>query len=174
MTASASGTPSPELAFRPILNGVDFLDRAIDELLEAHEPRELKYAVLHLQAAAEILIKARLQREGIQHVFEDPEESDAAKWERGDFKSVTLTTALTVAHAHGTTVGLTCGQGVDRALPLTERGASRFAIASWRCRRWGERSLRRAGRIICPSLWLVIRTVSGSSARKWFSASALA
>lgn len=94
MSATASGRPPAELAFRPILNGVDFLDRAIHELLEAHDQRELKYAVLHLQAAAEILVKVRLQREGIEYVFEDTEHADEAKWKQGNFKSVTLDAAL--------------------------------------------------------------------------------
>lgn len=94
MSTTPSGRPSAGLAFEPILNGVDFLDRAINELLEAHDHRELKYAVLHLHAAAEILVKVRLQREGFEQVFEDPEQADEAKWKRGDFKSVTLTAAL--------------------------------------------------------------------------------
>lgn len=95
MSPTVSGRPPADLAFAPILNGVDFLDRAIDELLNAHDQRELKYAVLHLQAAAEILLKVRLQREGFEHVFEDPQQADEARWRRGDFKSVTLTAALT-------------------------------------------------------------------------------
>ncbi len=92
---TASGKPSTELAFEPILNGVDFLDRAIHELLEAHDPRELKYAVLHLQAAVEILVKVRLQREGYEHIFEDPETADLDRWKQGEFRSVGLLTALT-------------------------------------------------------------------------------
>jgi hypothetical protein len=94
MSTTASDRSSTGLTFEPIVNGVDFLDRAIHELLEAHDQRELKYAVLHLQAAAEILVKVRLQREGFKYVFEDPEQADETKWKRGDFKSVTLTSAV--------------------------------------------------------------------------------
>lgn len=95
MSSTVSGRPSAALVFAPILNGVDFLDRAIDELLDGgNDQRELKYAVLHLQAAAEILLKVRLQREGFEHVFQTPAKVDEAKWRRGDFRSVTLSTAL--------------------------------------------------------------------------------
>lgn len=95
MRVPPTGKASTDLAFEPILNGVDFLDRAIHELLEAHEPRELKYAVLHLQAAVEILVKVRLQREGYEQIFEDPETADQDRWKQGDFRSVGLLTALT-------------------------------------------------------------------------------
>ncbi|MFE6920605.1 hypothetical protein ACFVAV_06125 [Nocardia sp. NPDC057663] len=94
MSATASEKPPTVLAFEPILNGVDFLDRAINELLEAHNHRELKYAVLHLQAAVEILVKVRLQREGYEHIFEDPALADKDRWTRGDFRSVGLSAAL--------------------------------------------------------------------------------
>jgi hypothetical protein len=43
--------------------------------------------VLHLQAAAEILVKVRLQREGFEHVFEDPGQADETKWKRGDSRA---------------------------------------------------------------------------------------
>jgi hypothetical protein len=82
------------VTFEPILNGVDFLDRAINELLEAHDQQGLKYAVLHLQATADILVKVRLQREGFKYVFEDPEQGRRGQVKRGDFKSVTLTSAV--------------------------------------------------------------------------------
>jgi transcriptional regulator len=95
MDFATSGRPPADLAFAPILNGVDFLDRAIDELLDGHDQRELKYAVLHLQAAAEILLKVRLQREGFEQVFEDPAQADEVRWRRGDFRSVTLSAAIT-------------------------------------------------------------------------------
>jgi len=82
------------LEFDPIVNGVDFLDSAISHLAESDDPRRLKYAVLHLQAAIEILVKVRLQREGIEHIFEDPYSADQNKLRQGDFRSVTLTTAI--------------------------------------------------------------------------------
>ncbi|WP_163508184.1 hypothetical protein [Fodinicola acaciae] len=82
------------LEFNPIVNGVDFLDSAISNLADSQDPRNLKYAVLHLQAAIEILVKVRLQREGIKHVFDDPYSVDLNKFRQGDFRSVSLSAAL--------------------------------------------------------------------------------
>ncbi|MGB3443661.1 MAG: hypothetical protein WBA97_33405 [Actinophytocola sp.] len=92
--SESSDASSGSLEFDPIVNGVDFLDSAISHLAESDDPRSLKYAVLHLQAAIEILVKVRLQREGIQHIFEDPYSADQNKLRQGDFRSVTLTTAI--------------------------------------------------------------------------------
>lgn len=80
--------------FDPVINGVDFLDSAVTNLLNASDSRSLKYAVLHLQAAIEILVKVRLQREGLEHIFEDPYSADKNKLKQGKFRSVTLDTAL--------------------------------------------------------------------------------
>lgn len=85
---------SEDLGFGAVVNGVDFLDSAITGLLNSHDPRSLKYAVLHLQAAIEILVKVRLQREGMQHIFEDPYSADENKLRQGKFRSVTLNVAL--------------------------------------------------------------------------------
>lgn len=92
---SPGGTPKlPTLNFQPVVNGVDFLDSAINGLLDSDDPRKLKYAVLHLQAAAEILVKVRLRREGIEHVFLDPYSANEHKLRHGKFTSVGLETAL--------------------------------------------------------------------------------
>jgi hypothetical protein len=89
-----SPSRSQDLAFDPVVNGVDFLDSAITYLKSPEDPRNLKYAVLHLQAAIEILVKVRLQREGFEHIFEDPYSADESKLSQGNFRSVTLDDAL--------------------------------------------------------------------------------
>ncbi|QWF85637.1 hypothetical protein [Amycolatopsis sp. CA-230715] len=89
-----SGPSGNSLEFDPIVNGVDFLDSAISHLSESTNPRSVKYAVLHLQAAIEILVKVRLQREGIEHIFEDPYSVDENKFRQGAFRSVTLNAAI--------------------------------------------------------------------------------
>lgn len=53
---------SVTLDFQPLNNGMDFLESAIAHLQDDDEPPNLKYAVLHLQAAAEVLLKVRLMR----------------------------------------------------------------------------------------------------------------
>ncbi|TLW89226.1 hypothetical protein FFT09_22610 [Saccharomonospora piscinae] len=94
MSADSAGD-DPGLHFPPVVNGVDFLDSAIENLLHSDDPRKLKYAVLHLQAAVEILLKVRLQREGIAHVFADPSQADESKLAHGKFISVSWRQAVT-------------------------------------------------------------------------------
>ncbi|WP_406122367.1 hypothetical protein OHQ89_10055 [Streptomyces canus] len=67
--------PGSEVHFPPINNGLDYLISVVEHL-EADEERvsarDLKYAVLHLAAGAEVLLKARLQQEHWALVFKDP------------------------------------------------------------------------------------------------------
>jgi hypothetical protein len=92
--ATQINEPGELYQYDPVVNGVDFLDSAITNLLDSKNPRRLKYAVLHLQAAIEILVKVRLQREGFEHIFEDPYSADEGKLRQGKFRSVTLNAAL--------------------------------------------------------------------------------
>ncbi|MFJ1957791.1 hypothetical protein ACIOGT_32400 [Streptomyces microflavus] len=82
--------------FPPVENGVDYLRSVVDHLTDADPPtpRALKYAVLHLQAAAEVLLKARLQREHWSLVFKDPSAASRKSFEAGDFISCTTEAAL--------------------------------------------------------------------------------
>jgi hypothetical protein len=89
-------SPGAALAFPPVTNGLDYLVSVIDHLAldesgNKPEPRHLKYAVLHLQAAAEVLLKARLEREHWSLVAEKitDKKLSRVKFERGDFASVT-------------------------------------------------------------------------------------
>ncbi|MGW4979789.1 hypothetical protein, partial [Streptomyces mirabilis] len=86
------GRPSgpQQLDFPPVRNGIDYLASVVEHLDEnesAVEPRDLKYAVLHLQAAVEVLLKARLLREHWSLVFKDPGKATRADFESGDFES---------------------------------------------------------------------------------------
>ncbi|MFG2585875.1 hypothetical protein [Streptomyces malaysiensis] len=58
-------------------------------------PRELKYAVLHLHAAAEVLLKARLQQEHWSLVFDDPRKATRKAFESGNFQSCGITDTVT-------------------------------------------------------------------------------
>ncbi|MGJ3558659.1 hypothetical protein ACR6C2_05390 [Streptomyces sp. INA 01156] len=66
-------------------NGIDYLRSVVDHLTEADPPtpRALKYAVLHLQAAAEVLLKSRLLREHWSLVFKEPGAATRKKFEAG-------------------------------------------------------------------------------------------
>jgi hypothetical protein len=79
-----------ELDFPPVRNGIDYLISVIEHLDEAETtpgPRNLKYAVLRLQAAVEVLLKARLLHEHWSLVFRDPGHATREKYESGDFES---------------------------------------------------------------------------------------
>ncbi|MGW7369762.1 hypothetical protein ACWGI8_41660 [Streptomyces sp. NPDC054841] len=87
----------PKLDFPPIRNGVDYLVSVIDHLDEAESSvdlRDIKYAVLHLQAAAEVLLKARLQREHWSLVFKDPGQATQKRYQDADFESCTTDAAV--------------------------------------------------------------------------------
>ncbi|WP_189113582.1 hypothetical protein [Pilimelia terevasa] len=82
----------------PVHNGLDYLVTAVDYLGAAATPPgrgSLKYAVLHLQAATEVLLKARLVEEHWSLVFAKPGEATREKFDEGDFNSCTLRDVFT-------------------------------------------------------------------------------
>ena len=69
----------------------------VAELLAPDRPisdRDLKYAVLHLQAATEVLLKARLVREHWSLVFKDPGSATRSALEQGKFDSCSMNATL--------------------------------------------------------------------------------
>ncbi|WP_124281791.1 hypothetical protein [Streptomyces sp. ADI97-07] len=105
-TPTAMGTPKKrfvrikrkrgpvELAFQPIENGMDYLLSVTRHLADEPTPRDLKYAVLHLHSAVEVLLKARLMQEHWALVFEKPESATREKYEEAEFKSCGVVDAL--------------------------------------------------------------------------------
>ncbi|MGW8485185.1 hypothetical protein [Streptomyces sp. NPDC055886] len=80
----------PDVSYTPVSNGLDYLVSVFQHLTEGATPpsaRDLKYTVLHLQAATEVLLKARLAREHFSLVFADPTQATYDAWQKGDFKS---------------------------------------------------------------------------------------
>lgn len=90
--------PDERMHFPPVLNGMDYLVSVVENLAEGEDgapsSRGLKYAVLHLQAASEVLIKTRLVHEHWSLVFKDPGRASRQKYEDGDFSSCELSEAL--------------------------------------------------------------------------------
>jgi hypothetical protein len=76
----------PKFELSLIENAFDFLQEAIDCLREG-SPRKLKYSVLHLASAAELLLKARLSREHWSLIFKDPAKASEESFARGEFAS---------------------------------------------------------------------------------------
>ncbi|GAA1236260.1 hypothetical protein [Streptomyces rhizosphaericus] len=80
--------------FPVIINGLDFLHSSVSSLVDEPEGRALKYAVLHLQFAAETLFKARLELHAPALVWSNPEKFDERLHRQGHFKSVGTKDAL--------------------------------------------------------------------------------
>ncbi len=78
--------PTP-FEFRLLDNALDYVWSAAER---AHDggARNLKYAVLHLFAGIELLLKARLQREHWSLLFADVNKADQGGLSRGEFRSV--------------------------------------------------------------------------------------
>ncbi|WP_406067723.1 hypothetical protein OG372_04090 [Streptomyces sp. NBC_01020] len=91
--------PGVSVNFPPVENGIDYLRDVVDRLARRDAspvaPRDLKYAVLHLQAATEVLLKYRLALEHWSLVVEKLDLAKTSKgkqitqerFDRGDFLS---------------------------------------------------------------------------------------
>lgn len=88
--------PEERLDYPPVANGIDYLVSVVDHLHPdtGGSPRDIKYAVLHLQAAVEVLLKARLVREHWSLVFRDPGTATHKKFLQASFDSCTTSTAV--------------------------------------------------------------------------------
>ncbi|MGK5450989.1 hypothetical protein [Streptomyces radiopugnans] len=83
-----------DMHFPVIINGLDYLHSSVSSLADEPEGRALKYAVLHLQFAAETLFKACLEQHDPALVWVKPEKFDERLHRQGDFKSVGTKDAL--------------------------------------------------------------------------------
>ena len=91
-----SGTTCPmePVEFPPVRNGLDYMASVVQHLSGTPGPRDLKYAIIHLAAAVEVLTKARLNFEHWALVFADVSKADKAALASGDFRSVAPEDAL--------------------------------------------------------------------------------
>lgn len=85
---------SEELKFTVLENGLDFIYTALSHLKGDPKPRDIKYAVLHLSAGVELILKDRLRREHWSLVFDDVDKADLETYSSGDFISVNLKTSI--------------------------------------------------------------------------------
>ncbi|MEU5595692.1 hypothetical protein [Streptomyces sp. NPDC020298] len=89
------------LVFRPVANGLDYLYDVINRLVPPPKgevnDRDLKYALLHLQAGAEVLLKARLELEHWSLVVDQLYGKDkitAARFRLGRFHTIGVSETL--------------------------------------------------------------------------------
>ncbi|MDF6066103.1 hypothetical protein H8R03_29715 [Streptomyces sp. JH010] len=78
-----------DVHFPPVRNGLDYLVSVAEHLEGGREPsaRAMKYAVLHLAAGAEVLLKARLQMVHWSLVFANPGDATREALENGTLNS---------------------------------------------------------------------------------------
>ncbi|MER6734604.1 hypothetical protein ACWGLF_19030 [Streptomyces puniciscabiei] len=97
--AAGAHQQRPDVDYPALKNGLDYLVDVVDSLAtdqgQLPDARTLKYAVLHLQAGVEVLLKVRLQSEHWSLVFKKPENASPARFASGDFESCTTDDALT-------------------------------------------------------------------------------
>ncbi|MFD9033276.1 serine/arginine repetitive matrix protein 1 [Streptomyces sp. NPDC059567] len=87
-----------QLDFPPVRNGLDYLASVVEHLDETESevrPRDVKYAVLHLQAAVEVLFKARLLAEHWTLVFTNPGDATRKALDDATLNSVSPEKAIT-------------------------------------------------------------------------------
>lgn len=91
--ATETGLAGAQVHFPPIANGLDYLLSAAKHLAPGDQQNRtehaLKYAILHLAAGVEVLLKARLQLEHWTLVFKDPGQATRKDLENGTFVSCT-------------------------------------------------------------------------------------
>jgi hypothetical protein len=80
--------PPGDLHFELLENGLDYLLSAVEHLSDEEPPRNLKYAVLHLAAGVELIIKERLRRDDWRLLFADEKKASEQALARGSFRSV--------------------------------------------------------------------------------------
>ena len=81
-------------------NGLDFIASGLKHIASPVSKFDLKYAVLHLSAGIELVLKDRLRREDWTQIFVKPEDATEEKLKSGNFKSVNLYQCLERLEEH--------------------------------------------------------------------------
>ena len=110
-----------DLGFTLLENGIDFLEKAVEELRGDPTARNLKYAVLHLNAGVALLLKERLRQLDWSQLFRDPVTADEHLLETGDFVSVGLWDLIERLDASGVEISYTTRRTLRRLSKLRNR-----------------------------------------------------
>ncbi|MFE4599438.1 hypothetical protein ACFRKE_01110 [Kitasatospora indigofera] len=85
-----------EVHYPPVENGLDYMVSVVEHLQgEKVGRRDLKYAVVHLQAAVECLLKYRLELEHWSLVFKNPGEAKRSELDDASLTSCTVEQTIT-------------------------------------------------------------------------------
>lgn len=77
-----------------IKNGLQFIERGVNELWDKKDKRHLKHSVINFYTGIELLLKARLMMEHWSLIVSETKSADAISFVRGDFRSVGLDEAV--------------------------------------------------------------------------------
>ena len=82
------------IEFNLLGNGLDFIIKSLDPILDSSDKNELKYSLLHLSSGVELLLKERLRLEHWSLLFENVNGARFDLLENATFKSVTFETLI--------------------------------------------------------------------------------
>lgn len=82
------------IQFDLLENGLDFVTSGLEHILSDNSPHQLKYAILHLSAGTELLLKEVLKNEHWSLIFENANSAKFDLLNTGEFKSVDFETLL--------------------------------------------------------------------------------
>lgn len=82
------------LQFDLVENGIDFISSGVEHILNDKSHIQLKYAILHLSAGTELLLKEVLKNEHWTLIFDKLDTAKLDLLKSGDFKSVDLETSI--------------------------------------------------------------------------------
>ncbi len=83
-----------DIKFGLLENGFDFILSSLMYVAKPRTKSDLKYAILHLCAGMELILKERLRREHWSLLFEDINKANIRDFETGSFRSVSFGTCI--------------------------------------------------------------------------------
>lgn len=83
-----------DIKFDLLENAFDFILSALDHIAKPKTKSDLKYAILHLCAGQELVLKERLRREHWSLLFEDVNKANIRDFESGNFTSMSFKTCI--------------------------------------------------------------------------------
>jgi len=82
------------IEFDLLENGLDFIENSLIAILSTDEPQKLKYAILHISAGIELILKEILRLEHWSLLFENINSANYNHLQSGDFQSVSFPSIL--------------------------------------------------------------------------------
>jgi hypothetical protein len=82
------------IKFDLLENGLDFIISSVSLIVNKKKDTDYKYAILHLSAGLELVLKERLNQEHWSFIFENIDKAKKELFSTGDFQSVKLDSSL--------------------------------------------------------------------------------